>query len=179
MESTTLNPIEWKDNSTANIVEPNKGGRPTSYKGEETIKACKEYLESCVDEPYERIKSDGKTSTSYDNLIRVKIPTIEGLAIHLEVSRDTIYEWKKIYPEFSDIIERLQSIQAERLLNNGLSGTYNSTIAKVLLTKHGYVDRQDTDITTNGKDINVSVLDRTASNEALNEFLNEQDKNNS
>lgn len=36
-----------------------------------------------------------------------------------------------------------------------------------------------TDITTNGKDINVSAIDRIVSNEALNEFLNEQDKNNS
>jgi hypothetical protein len=48
----------------------------------------------------------------------------------------------------------LRAKQADRLLNNGLAGTYNSTIAKVLLTKHGY--REGIDATTNDKDIGIS-----------------------
>lgn len=129
------------------------GGRPQEYKADETIKLCREYLDACIDEEYERIKTDGDKSTSYDNLVRVKIPTIEGLAVHLKIARSTIYEWKDTYSEFSDIIEELQATQAERLLNNGLSGTYNPTIAKVLLTKHGYVEKQELDHTTKGKEI--------------------------
>ena len=58
--------------------------------------------------------------------------------MHLGISRATVYDWKEKYPEFSDIIEKLQSVQADRLLLNGLSGDYNPVIAKVLLTKHGY-----------------------------------------
>lgn len=79
----------------------------------------------------------------YDNRLKVKLPTIEGLAVYLGVHRDTIYEWSKLYPEFSDILEELRATQADRLMNNGLSGDYNSTIAKVLLTKHGYNDKQE------------------------------------
>lgn len=40
-------------------------------------------------------------------------------------------------------MERLGSEQEERLINNGLGGQYNPTIAKVLLTKHGYTDKVD------------------------------------
>ena len=58
--------------------------------------------------------------------------------------------------EFSAIIEQLQAEQEDRLINNGLSGNYNPTIAKVLLTKHGY--REGVDQTTNDKDLPTPVL---------------------
>ena len=122
-------------------------GRPTEYKGDKTIKKVKDYLTLCVDEEYQRVKTEGDKSTSWDNLVKVKIPTIEGLAVYIGVSRDTIYQWKKDHDEFSDIIDILMAQQAERLLNNGLSGTYNSTIAKVLLTKHGYIEKSENDTT--------------------------------
>lgn len=70
-------------------------------------------------------------------------PKVAELALVLGVARSTIYEWKKSYPEFSDIIEEIQSAQEIMLIDNGLGGTYNPTIAKVLLTKHGYVDKQE------------------------------------
>ena len=47
------------------------------------------------------------------------------------------------------------SKQADRLLNNGLSGNYNPTIAKVMLTKHGY--REGIDNTTNDKDLPAPI----------------------
>lgn len=144
-------------------------GRPTDYSKTVLDKAQK-YIDSCQDEEYERIKSEGDKSTSYDNLVRVKLPTIEGLAVFLKVARSTIYEWQKKYPEFSDIIERLQSIQAERLLNNGLSGTYNSTIAKVLLTKHGYIDRNEL-TGVDGKDLIPSEAQRKTIGDRLKDIL--------
>ena len=120
------------------------GGRPQEYNEDILIKA-QEYIDSCEDTEYERIKTEGDKSTSYELSVKVKIPTIEGLAVYLKVNRSTVYDWKEKFPEFSDIIDQLQGIQADRLLNNGLSGTYNSTIAKVLLTKHGYVEKQEVD----------------------------------
>ena len=88
--------------------------------------------------------------------INVKLPSKGGLAVYLNVTRETVYDWAQKYPEFSYIIERLGAIQEERLLNNGLSGTYNPTIAKVLLTKHGY--REGIDNTTNDKDLPTPIL---------------------
>jgi hypothetical protein len=128
-------------------------GRPIEY-NQTYITKAKEYLDSCQDEEIEQEKRENFVTYK----IKAKLPTKGGLAYFLGVSRDTLYDWASKYKEFSDIMEELGAIQEERLINNGLSGDYNPTIAKVLLTKHGYTDKQETDITTNGKDLNTPVL---------------------
>lgn len=117
-------------------------GRPTDY-GEDILTKSNDYLKSCEDESKSFVIMQGDGYTKYEERLVVKIPTIEGLARYLKIHRSTLYAWQKEKPEFSDIIEELQQKQVERLLSNGLSGTYNSTIAKVLLTKHGYTDRTE------------------------------------
>lgn len=112
--------------------------RPTDYTPE-LLEKAKSYVEHTEDEVLE----SGK--------IKVNLPTIEGLASFLDINRDTIYAWCKVHEEFSDIIESLREKQTQSLINNGLAGTYNSTIAKVLLSKHGYSEKTETDITTGGK----------------------------
>lgn len=144
------------------------GGRPTEY-NQSILEKSKEYLKICVDEIEEYHKTRGEKSDGYERLVRVKIPTIEGLAVYLGITRPTVYDWIKIHPEFSYIIDELQAIQADRLLNNGLSGDYNPTIAKVLLTKHGY--REGIDQTTNDKDIIPDKQSKEKAEEALNSFL--------
>lgn len=118
--------------------------RPTDYSFEIIVQS-KAYIDSCEDELVERISGQSDSFTKYEQKLKVKLPTIEGLARYLKIHRDTVYQWEKEHDEFSDILEELRSKQAERLLNNGLSGDYNPTIAKVLLTKHGYTDKQEID----------------------------------
>lgn len=122
------------------------GGRPIEYSADIITKA-QEYLDSCSNEEDEFHHTRGLKSDSFDRILRVKLPSIEGLAVHLKIARSTIYEWEQAlaedgkslkYPEFSDIIEKLRAKQAEMLINNGISGDYNPVITKVLLTKHGY-----------------------------------------
>lgn len=100
-----------------------ENGRPTDY-SEQTIVKAVAYINSCRDR-----KKD------------VNIPTIEGLAIYLGVTRSTVYEWKDEYKGFSDILGLLMQEQGMRLINKGLSGKYNPTIAKLILSKHGYKDQ--------------------------------------
>jgi hypothetical protein len=121
------------------------GGRPIEYNQGYTEKA-EEYLLSCEDEEIEKGSEDRPVYS-----LKVKLPTKGGLAKYLGVARDTLYDWSSKYPEFSDIMESLSAEQEDKLINNGLSGDYNPTIAKVLLTKHGYVDKQETDLTSAGK----------------------------
>lgn len=116
-------------------------GRPTKY-NDDILKKTVAYIASCEDDP--------KTRT-------VKLPSIEGLAYELGLNKDTIFTWRKEHQEFSDILETLLHKQATVLLNNGLSGQYNATIAKLVLSKHGY--REGVDITTNDKDIQVNASD--------------------
>ncbi|PIT08003.1 hypothetical protein BHC46_02730 [Snodgrassella alvi] len=74
------------------------------------------------------------------------IPSIAGLAFALGVSRECVYEWGRVYPEFSDILANIGTAQEMLLLDGGLTGDFNSTITKLMLTKHGYSDKQETAI---------------------------------
>lgn len=129
-------------------------GRPTVYEGETTCNKVLEYIEQCKDYKEKIVRSsyrsrrledrdeDGEipeTETeNYDYKFKVKLPTMGGLAVFLGVSRGLIYEWEKTYPEFLRVLEQMRAEQEDRLLNNGLSGDYNSTISKLVLSKHGY-----------------------------------------
>lgn len=123
-------------------------GRPTEY-NQSFVERAKEYLTSCKD--FEGEKK-----------LKVNIPTKGGLAVYLDVARETLYDWASKYPEFSDIMEKVGAEQENRLINNGLSGDYNPTIAKVLLTKHGY--REGIDQTTNDKELPTPILNVSRNN---------------
>ncbi|PHM64108.1 terminase [Xenorhabdus stockiae] len=73
------------------------------------------------------------------------IPSVAGLACYLEIARSTAYEYGKQSDEFSDILEGIGAMQENKLINKGLTGDFNSTIAKMMLTKHGYSDKQEID----------------------------------
>jgi hypothetical protein len=80
-------------------------------------------------------------------------PSIAGLALHLNLSRETIYAWsaQPEKAEFSDIVADIMTLQELRLSENGLKGIYNATITKLMLSKHGFKDA--TDITSQGEKI--------------------------
>jgi len=107
---------------------------------------AKKYLESCKDSYTEKDK------------LRVKLPSIEWLARHLQkawlhVARSTIYLWKddeKCDP-FSDILEEILSEQADRLINSSISWEYNSNISKLLMGKHWYSEKQEIDQNNSGE----------------------------
>jgi len=126
-------------------------GRPTKY-SDTYVKKTKEYVDSCNDELVQVVSGESEKFTAFKEKVRVNLPTIEGLAIYLKLHKDTIYEWEKKYKQFSDVINILRAKQVERLINNGLSGDYNPIIAKVLLSKQGYSEKTETNITTQDVD---------------------------
>jgi len=77
------------------------------------------------------------------------VPTAAGLAVVLKVSAVTLWGWNKDddKPEITYILDIIKAKQEVALINKGLVGKYNSTITKLLLTKHGYTDKQDSNIT--------------------------------
>jgi len=109
------------------------GVRPTEY-NPNVVERAKKYLVSCQDDDSNPLR------------LKVKLPSIEGLALYLDIDRDTVYAWQKKHTEFSDIVKKVLCVQAQRLLENGLSGAYNASISKLILTKHGYSDKQDVEL---------------------------------
>ena len=71
------------------------------------------------------------------------IPSVEALSVFLNIARSTLYKWADEKPEFSDILEDINVAQVRELINNGLSGEFNSNITKLVLGKHGYKEKQD------------------------------------
>ena len=140
--------------------------RPTDY-NEKILEKTKKYVKDTEDDEIQQtIGMSAKGTELFKNKIIVNIPTIEGLAYALQINKDTIYEWEKIHPEFSDVIDDLRAKQANALINKGLSGDYNPTIAKVLLTKHGYRDSQE----VTGKD-GKDLIPETISKEKQEELM--------
>lgn len=115
------------------------------------------------------------------------IPTIEGLSLHCNLARSTVYAWceiptefnvpanttpeqlpkwqkectklRQLHAEFSDIVENILLKQSRTLISHGLDGAFNASITKLILSgKHGYVEKQATDLTTNGKDLPMPIL---------------------
>lgn len=143
-------------------------GRPTKYK-EEYIERVDEYLALHQD-----VKKDKE--------LTVKLPTIEWFARFIGVPKRTLYDWKSEWDNytprdtseltkeeikkeeilrskqiFSHSLEKINEEQRSRLLNNWLSGDYNSTIAKLILSSnHWMVERKD--VTSDGKRVSISEL---------------------
>ncbi len=121
----------------------NKVGRPTSY-DPKMVAEAREYIAN--HEEHED-----------------PVPTVAGLASFIKTTRKTIYEWIKV-PEnadFRDILEELLQKQERVLIRNGLLNTFNSPITKMMLTKHGYSDKIESEVSgPNGGPI-VQKIERT------------------
>ncbi len=98
-------------------------------------------------------KHKGSPYAVYDTKLKVKLPTIYGFATYLGVSEKTLNNWGRTHSKFRIALNKIKSEQKQRLINMGLSGEYNSTIAKfVLSSNHGMKERTDT--TTDDEPIN-------------------------
>lgn len=125
-------------------IKYERPGKPTLY-GDEALQKAYEYLTECVDDGVWEEYVDGGNG---GKLLRrhvgeVKFPNAGGMAVALRVDRDTLYTWSKKHPEFKEVMRLMNAIQQDRLMNAGLSGRYNATIASLILGRHGYRKKID------------------------------------
>lgn len=106
----------------------NKGGRPTKY--------CDGILEKAKQYLY-----------TYETLGHA-IPSVEGLALHLDIDRSTIYDWasQEDKEEFSYTLSKINITQKHVLLTKGLLSEFNSNICKLALGNHGFSDKQQSEV---------------------------------
>lgn len=98
--------------------------RPTKY-NKELLEKAKNYL------------------NVYETLQDV-VPTVEGLSIYLEISRETLYRWvsEDDKTEFSDTVKEINATQKQVLINKGLDNKFNASITKLLLgANHSVIEK--------------------------------------
>ncbi|MCJ1694645.1 DNA-packaging protein [Rathayibacter caricis] len=95
-------------------------------------------------------------------MARFELPSHVGLAIYLDVAESSLYLWRDVDSDlgrqFSETLANIKTFQHYQALNKGLNGEWNSTIVKLVLANHGYVEKRETDLTTKGKELSSPVL---------------------
>lgn len=112
------------------------GGRPpklTSEQKQEVYESLQSYI------------------LSNDDPTIVGFVSVNDTAIQYNLNDSNLYDW----PEFSGLIKRAIKKQEAYLLDGATKNKLNATMAifRLKQPQHGYKDRTETDVTTNGKDI--------------------------
>ncbi len=142
------------------LTKKHAGGRPLEYKHEYVDKVY-EYLELKNDEEIEFHKTRGENTNSYERIVKVDLPTKEDFALFIGVNKSSLYEWEALSPEFSIALDLITVHQRGKLINGGLSGTYNPTIAKLLLSaNHGMKEKNETELSNPDGNLKTIVINK-------------------
>lgn len=81
-----------------------------------------------------------------------EIPSNVGLALHLGISQRILNYWAndEEKQDFLHILDCIQAKQQQVLINKGLNSQFNSNICKLVLGKHGFHDKQETEVSGPG-----------------------------
>ena len=119
------------------------GGRPTKYNADMLAKA-QDYVVNYADH------GDA-------------VPTVAGLACELQVTKSTVYLWGETHKQFSDTLDAIQQAQERKLASGGLDGSFQPTIAKLMLANHGYHEKQQLEHSGDLPAITIKVVNGTQS----------------
>lgn len=98
-------------------------GKPPRYTPEEVKEKIDQYFKDCDNQTKEVVTKDGA-------VITVKAPTpytVTGIAIALDVHRDTLHGWSK-GGEFADLIKKAKEKVENNLVIRGLENLNNPTV---------------------------------------------------
>lgn len=141
-------------------TEKDLGGRPPKYNPKySTQEYVNGFISYCrVNSEPEVIMPDLPDEETKGMIVkpivkkRLMLPTIERFAKYIGVHFDTLYDWAKVHPKFSESLSKIKEEQKEWLFDNGLLGEYNPVIAKLILSSnHGMSDKVDNKTTIEDK----------------------------
>lgn len=154
MRTVTLLPRrQTADNS---LPHPQKGegdtsevrgmaGRPSKY----DPKYCEEIIKFFKKKPQKTQKrkvyhQNGTLKCEETVVVAQTLPTFQGFARKIGVSRDTLLEWCEKHGEFSDAYARAREMQEEILVVNAMGGLYNAQFAQFFAKNClGYREKQE------------------------------------
>lgn len=131
------------------------GGRPTKYRK----KYCTEMLEY-FSVPFTKIEKRlvmTKLGVEFVNDEKPnRLPTMEGFANKIGVIAETLIEWAKKYPEFSEAYRKALSFEKEFLVQNGLAGHYPPNIFQFIA--QNLTDMKDKKEVEHSGDMKVEIV---------------------
>jgi len=142
--------IDHKKPPAMNPHTQKKMGRPSKYSDIYADKLIEFFnLDDYLELRGEHVTPSGKKVTELQKGVR--FPTIEGYCVWAGIRKDTVYRWAKElgedeetlkYPYFSDALGYAQEVQANLLINGGISGEYNLGLVKIILSaRHDYLEQ--------------------------------------
>lgn len=126
------------------MKEKKKVGRPTKYKPE----YCDLIIEFFSEQPESKMTERGHIS------VTGKLPTFESFATKLQVSVDTLHEWRTVHTDFSEAYTRAKAMQRDAMMQHGLTGAYNPAFTKFLLSaNHGMHETSNQNVNAEVKEV--------------------------
>lgn len=117
------------------------GGRPSKY----DPKYCQEIVEFCDIPAFKTIQIVTTGKNDYEKVEEKEVanppPFITAFARKIGVSMDTLNEWTRVHPEFSDAFKKAEQIRNEIIITNGIKGLYNPAFA--IFTMKNVTDWRD------------------------------------
>ncbi len=119
----------------------NKVGRPTKYK-EEYCDKLLSYFEVAFKSKVTKEVASNKGVLEIQEEEACELPMFADFAHEVGVHVDTLHEWCKVHPEFSEAYKKAKSLQENIIVKNGMKGRYNTTFALFALKcNHGWNDK--------------------------------------
>jgi hypothetical protein len=120
-------------------IPKNLGGRPTDYLPE----YCDDIVNWFLDESV------------------VPLPLFADYAIKLGVSRETLHEWRRVHPEFSDAYKKAKAIQKARWIKGSLQGKFNPAFT-IFFGKNVFkwTDKQEINATVTVEDLFIKLAEK-------------------
>jgi len=114
-----------------NESEKPKIGRPTKYTEDIPEKMINFFNRPLM--KAQQVEVPGRNGVQMvTEMVANELPTIEGFCCELVISKDTLHQWIKKYPLLSDAYKFAKQAQKNHLIQNGLSGNYNSAFCKFI-----------------------------------------------
>lgn len=76
-------------------------------------------------------------------LVGDAFPSVVGLACELDTNEARLYDWGGRDEEFAEILMAIKATQQRTLLTGGAKGKLNPVITKLILGRHGYHEKVD------------------------------------
>jgi hypothetical protein len=107
-----------------------KQGAPTKYKDDIPQKMIDFFNRPLMKAQQVEVLTKTGQIKLVTEMVANELPTIEKFCCDLMISKETLHQWIKKYPVLTDAYKFAKQAQKNHLMQNGLSGNYNSAFAK-------------------------------------------------